>query len=295
MSDSKYISCNGTFVNEDALIISHRNYAFRYGEVIWENMHASGRTVQFFDDHFSKIIGQLNFLKFGRPASFVQSTLHDEISRLLNKNKLYQGAKIRLTISREENEKKKGLLDTHYYIETEKLDCDNYQINTKGYKVDVLEELRKPSTTLSMFKSYNSLLYFQADRFRVENKLDDCIILNDHDHVVETIASNILVIKDTNVFTPPFKDGCSPDVMRKQTLKIAKDLRLNVKIDQHIKVEDLENADEILLVNAVQGIRWVLAYKQRRYFNQVAKLLIAKLNEIAFAEREYSIVNQFNI
>ena len=38
-------------------------------------------------------------------------------------------------------------------------------------------------------------------------------------------------------------------------------------------------ADELFFTNAINGIRWVVAYKQKRYFNNTSKKLIEKLNE----------------
>jgi branched-chain amino acid aminotransferase len=42
----------------------------------------------------------------------------------------------------------------------------------------------------------------------------------------------------------------------------------------------LLGADELFLTNAINGIRWVVAYKQKRYFNTTSKKLTDKLNEL---------------
>jgi branched-chain amino acid aminotransferase len=41
----------------------------------------------------------------------------------------------------------------------------------------------------------------------------------------------------------------------------------------------LLGADEFFLTNTISGIRWVVAYKQKRYFNDTSKKLTDKLNE----------------
>jgi len=48
--------------------------------------------------------------------------------------------------------------------------------------------------------------------------------------------------------------------------------------------EELLSAEEIFLTNAVEGIRWVLAYKNRRYFNRVSVMLNDQLNTTLFAK-----------
>jgi len=43
----------------------------------------------------------------------------------------------------------------------------------------------------------------------------------------------------------------------------------------------------VFLTNAVQGIRWVGGYKQKRYYNQLAKKITQLLNEkVALAQVE---------
>jgi branched-chain amino acid aminotransferase len=42
----------------------------------------------------------------------------------------------------------------------------------------------------------------------------------------------------------------------------------------------LLGADELFLTNTIKGIQWVVAFKQKRYFNNTSKKLIEKLNEL---------------
>ena len=42
----------------------------------------------------------------------------------------------------------------------------------------------------------------------------------------------------------------------------------------------LLGADELFLTNTINGIRWVVAYKQKRYFNDTSQRLTQKLNEL---------------
>ncbi|MGZ4059382.1 MAG: hypothetical protein ACXVPU_10150 [Bacteroidia bacterium] len=46
----------------------------------------------------------------------------------------------------------------------------------------------------------------------------------------------------------------------------------------------LLGADEFFLTNTISGIRWVVAYKQKRYFNDTSKRLTDKLNELVNAD-----------
>ncbi len=52
--------------------------------------------------------------------------------------------------------------------------------------------------------------------------------------------------------------------------------------------DDLLAADEIFLTNAIQGIRWVMGFRQKRYYNNFSRKMVMLLNDKvrAFLEKE---------
>ena len=65
--------------------------------------------------------------------------------------------------------------------------------------------------------------------------------------------------------------------MRKQVLRIAEDLNINV-FEGMFNGSMLLQADEMFLTNAISGIQWVVSYRQKRYFNKATKEILARLN-----------------
>ena len=57
-------------------------------------------------------------------------------------------------------------------------------------------------------------------------------------------------------------------------LEIFNRLNLNYFEDK-ITETDLQEAEELLIVNSIKGIRWVIGFEDKRYFNQT----IRKINE----------------
>jgi branched-chain amino acid aminotransferase len=43
--------------------------------------------------------------------------------------------------------------------------------------------------------------------------------------------------------------------------------------ERMVLTEDLFKADEIFLSNAIQGIRWVISFRERRYFSTFSRKL----------------------
>jgi len=49
--------------------------------------------------------------------------------------------------------------------------------------------------------------------------------------------------------------------------------------ESSISQQHLLVADEIFLTNAIQGIKWIGSFKNKRYFHDVSKKLLQKINE----------------
>ena len=54
-----------------------------------------------------------------------------------------------------------------------------------------------------------------------ENKLNDALILNQHDRICDSTIANVFWVKDNKIFTPPLNEGCVAGVMRKKILELA--------------------------------------------------------------------------
>lgn len=117
-------------------------------------------------------------LKMLVPAAINSGAIKKEIIKLLHKNKLYQGVRIRLSVFRNEGGKYTPSENTtSYLVETEFIENDKYQLNQKGYIIDVFKEIRKPINTFSNLKTANSLLYIMAGLYAKEKNLTIVFLL----------------------------------------------------------------------------------------------------------------------
>ncbi len=285
MKESKYISYNGKIILKEEFKPDFNNRSFQYGDGLFETMHALGSGVQFFYEHMERLIGSMKLLKMEVPVRFSIDTLglQKEITKLLTKNKIFKGGRVRLTVYR----KSGGFYspetkEINYLIQTEHLKHDQYILNTKGFNIDIFEEVQKPLNIFSGLKTTSSIFYVMAGIFKSDNKLDECLIINEKGNIVEGISANVFIVKEKNIYTPSLKSGCLNGIMRKKIIDIAKKEKLTIFDDVPIKLADIMTADELFFTNAINGIRWVLGFKQRRYYNKIAKQLDQKLNESVF-------------
>jgi branched-chain amino acid aminotransferase len=113
-----------------------------------------------------------------------------------------------------------------------------------------------------------------------EKGWDDALLMNHDGLIVEAISSNILLIKDRELLTPDLSKGGLPGIMRTQVMALARAAGYQVSVGP-VTEREMHWADECLLTNSVQGIRWVLAYGQKRYFHRHADRLLKELNRVA--------------
>jgi branched-chain amino acid aminotransferase len=272
---------NGHVISLYEPAISFSNRAFRYGDSLFESIRYTNGKIMFLADHVKRIKLSMTTLRMNVPAEFTTGNIEALIIHLLEQNNIKQDARIRLTVFRNEG----GFYtpdtnDISFLIETEALETTGYQLNQKGLWVDVYAEIKKQINKISNIKTGSALLYVMAGITKTSLKLDDCLLVNDNGNIIESISSNIFVVKNGTLYTSPISDGCIDGVMRKQILDIAAQNKI-LTFEQTLTVHTLTNGDEVFLTNAIKGIQWVGQFKNKFYTNQKSVFFTEKLNALA--------------
>lgn len=276
----QYINLNGDYFDANEPILSHRNRGFLYGDALFETIHANGTQLQFFDDHLSRLQEGMRRLGMTPSPSIQSGNIEKECVKLLQKNKHLKGARVRITVFRNQGGKYTPENNhSSYLIDSENLPFDQYRLNEKGYHIDLFSELKKPLNFLSNLKTTNDLIYVLAGNFKASHNLDECILINQHNEVCEGISSNVFMVKNDVLKTPPLRSGCLDGIMRRKVLSFAASVDLKISDNHPITPQELLESDEIFFTNAIKGIQWVGGFRQKRYYKQTAKLLTEVLNE----------------
>ena len=271
---------NGHLISLYEPAISFTNRAFRYGDSLFESIRYSKGKVMFLADHIKRIKLSMTILRMNVPAEFSTPNIEALILHLLNENNMSSDARIRLTVFRNDG----GYYtpdtnDISFLIETEALETEGYTLNQKGLWVDVYAEIKKPISKIANLKTGSALLYVMAGVTKKSLKLDDCLLINENGHIIESISANIFVIKNGSLYTSPLADGCIEGVMRKQILALASLNRI-LTFEQSLTVNTLMNGDEVFLTNAIKGIQWVGQFKNVFYTNRQALFFVEQLNNL---------------
>ncbi len=279
MTKDKYCILNGHLISVYEPSVAFNNRAFRYGDALFESIRTCNNKLMFLRDHITRLKLGMTVLRMNVPAEFNTENIQEQIINLLKHNSHAPNARIRLTVFRNEG----GYYtpetnDISFLIESTELEGD-YQLNQKGFWVDVYSDIKKSINKLANIKTGNALLYVMAGLAKQSMKLDDCFILNENGVICESINSNIFLIKNGTMYTPPLSDGCVAGIMRKQIMTLATQHKILV-FETNLTDYTLSNADEVFLSNSISGVQWVGQYKQKYYTNKMSVFFNEKLNQL---------------
>lgn len=256
------------------------NRGFRYGDGLFESMRWMKGELKFADLHADRIRRGMKILKLDGYSQVDTYFIRENVAELIRRNKTGLNARVRLTVFRDSG----GLYNPDrnkmgYAIEVTKITENEYTSNNRGLIVDIFDEVPKPINILSNLKTNNSLVYVLAGVFKDQHALDEVLIINQNGFLCEAMSSNIFVVYNGEIYTPALTEGCIAGVMRHVVMKLAKENNLNI-IEAQINPAVLEQAEEVFVTNAARGVQWVMGYNNKRYFNELSRLLLDKLNKL---------------
>lgn len=279
MTDS-FCIFNGHLISIYEPALSFSNRAFRYGDALFESIRLANGHILFLKEHINRLKLGMTVLRMNVPAEFNSENFATLITHLLQQNQITRDARVRLTVLRNDGgHYSPETNDISFLIETEAIEQNGFVLNQKGLWADLYTDMRKPVNKLSNLKSANALLYVMAGLAKQSMKLDECFIVNDQGNICESISSNVFVVKNGTLYTPPLSEGCVAGVMRQQIMSIAAKNKL-LTFETPVTVNTLMNGDEIFLSNSIRGLQWVGQFKQKFYTNKTAQFFTDKLNEI---------------
>jgi len=152
------------------------------------------------------------------------------------------------------------------------------ELNEKGIKIDLYEDIKKDINPISAFKTKNGLIYIMAKIKAQELGLDDLLIQNNKMGIIEGGSANLFVVSNGVLYTPSLDLGPLGGTMRMQIINLA--LEHGIKVYEcNISPQNLLVADEVFLTNATRGVIWVEHYRTKQYFNNAAFQFVRFLNE----------------
>ena len=257
---------NGKIVSGDEPVLMASNRGYRYGDGLFETIKVVNGNTLLTKYHFERLFEGLSLLKFEIPRLFTRQKIEQEILQLCRKNDCEKLARVRLSVFRGNG----GLYDEQktiqYIIESWPINESINKLNENGLVIDIYPDAEKSCDKFSNLKSANFQPYSMAAIYAKENKLNDCLVLNTSGSIADSTIANLFLIKGDTIITPSLEEGCVNGVMRRHLLTELQNAGWKT-LETSVSVSDMKNANEILLTNAINGIRWVRQFRDKVYSN----------------------------
>lgn len=252
-----FVNCNGLICLQDETIIPFQSRALRYGEGLIETMFFHGKTLRLFDYHYERLSQSLREIHF---PPIEKLAFEKELAKTIIANQ-----NPGMGILRAEFFLNESIYELQFWIEFLPVKEDH---GTWGQRIaiGISDKVIKSRDSISHIKSSSRLMYIIAKREAISRSLDDNLICNSDGNLSESTHSNLFVIKNGVIYTPPLSEGCINGVMRTFLLEQKEIAGMAVE-EKIITKQTLAEADEVFLTNAVRGIQPVSTIDDQKYPN----------------------------
>ncbi len=279
MTFPKIISYNGHLHESQSSSFPSLNRAMRLGDGFFETMRVIAGHIHGWSAHVERIKAACAALHMEPGIALEEEFLRKAVRKLLEHHS-YEHARLRFTFFRQgEGAYRPDFNRAGFVLEAMPLDEGRFQVMQEGVHIDIYKGLVKHRNPLSAYKLLGNHVYIQAAIWAQANKLNDALVSNDCGDVIEATSSNLFVVSKGQLITPPIESGCVGGVMRMMVINAALELGTPC-YEATLCAEDLLQADELLLTNAVRGVVWVRSYGEKRYFHKMGDRLVVAVNSI---------------
>ncbi|MGB5944199.1 MAG: aminotransferase class IV [Leeuwenhoekiella sp.] len=272
------INFNGELVEKPE--ISPYNRALLYGDGLFETIRYSAGKLNFWEDHYFRLMASMRILRMEIPMEFTPEYLQQQLLETIAANNLEKSAaRVRLTVFRSPGgtylptDNKVG-----YFAFAKALKTPFFTLGADDYEVDIYKDHYLNADLLTTLKTTSKLINITGSIYAKENNLENCLLVNNNKMVVEALNGNLFLVKGKHIKTPPLDSGCLRGIIRKQLLDMLKTLDGFTVEEAVISPFELQKADELFITNAIVGIQPISKYRKKAYGNEVAKELLGKLN-----------------
>ncbi len=258
--------------------ISVFDSAVQGGDAVWEGLRVYKGKVFCLNEHLERLQASAHAMMFQQIPD--NDFIINAIESTLKANNMFDGAHIRLTLTR--GEKITSGMDP--------------RLNQSGCTLIVLAEWKAPVytnavTLITSSVRRNSPAHLDSKIHHnnlINNILakieanvagaDDALMLDNNGFVSETNACNIFMIKNGMVFTPN-ADACLPGITRKTVITICNQNNIPIHL-KNISLTEMYNADQVFTTGTMGELTAVKMIDGRAIVNRSGVDLMQNINNL---------------
>lgn len=244
----KTVWVNGQLVKGRDAALSLFDRGARDGGGLFETVRVDAGRPFDWDRHMERLV--LSAAVLGFPVPSAPARLRQALDQVLAAEGLADAA-VRMTVTR-------GIAGgrptrTGAWLEAEPLTGRLWRGTRAGAARVVISRRPFHPGPLGEFKTTSRLAWDLAREEARAEEADEALLVGADDTLYEGAASNVFAVFRGQVLTPPLAAGVLPGIVRGRVLELCAGLGIPAR-EEHLRRDDLGNAEELFLTNSVQEV-----------------------------------------
>ena len=273
------------FLNDKIIDINNANLSvtdsgFLYGAGLFETMRSYNGKVFSLNDHLDRLFASAAAMsiKIDHERKFIS----DAIYNLLDANNLTD-ARLRLTVSSGSMSLSQENKQATMLITATQLQPYPKEYYEKGVLVTLCPYRQNTNDPTCGHKTTSYFSRMLALQNAHQKRAAEALWFTTDNRLAEGCVSNVFLVKDSKVYTPPLNTPVLAGIARKTICKLA--LRDSIElVEKNLNINDILVADEIFLTNVIMQVMPVVQVEQHLVgqgkVGEMTKLLLGKYNEL---------------
>ncbi len=279
-----YIFYNDQIIPDRNAKISPFTRGLHYGDGVFETMRSYKGKVFYFHEHAKRLKRGLEILQI--KSAWDDAEILYATKKLLEANNLSDSA-IKILAFRQGATGPTPDLNASadMLITTCRFDHDKKTRYEQGIRGHVVSMKRNPLSPVVFIKSLNYLDNIMGRVEAEQNSSDEALFLNIHGRIAEGATSNIFIVSNGVIFTPPVHEGILNGITRQAILEIATNTGIKC-VEKELMPEELTTSDEAFLTNSLMEIMPLISVNNKNIGDgnpgPITKKMIAEYKNIVF-------------
>lgn len=249
---------NDKIIDSEEARISTSDGGFLYGAGLFETMRAQNGVVFAIEDHLDRLFFSAATLALNHP--YEKDYVRNAIYQILEANEL-DDARLRLTLTAgsmavSEESRRATLL-----ITVTRLMPYPPEFYQNGVTVVLCPYRQNQHDPLTGHKVTSYFARMTALRLAHEKRAAEALWFTVDNRLAEGCISNVFLVKDSTLLTPPIKTPVLAGVARKTVCRIAVDKSIKL-VEKDLNIHDLLGAEEVFLTNVIMQVMPVISVEK---------------------------------
>jgi len=258
---TSYIIFNDKLLPANKACFKYNDRGLTLGHGLYETIRIEHNQPIALQYHWQRLQKSAKLLGLSIPFDFqhMQCTL----KKLIQANHAHTPNGIRITLT--DGESGRGLLSDTPSSPNAVISTFLNKIIKKQMSACIVSHKKNETALSSRVKSISCIDNIMAKQEAVKQGYDEAILLNNQSNIADGALSNIFIVKNNQIYTPPISDGALPGIVRRIILeKLAASFTITEK---SLSVAETLTADELFITNALLGIMPIEKLNQTHYKN----------------------------